>query len=133
MLALDWNEPDQFLSSLQNHLAQTEPPDLVIAWIHDDELAIRSAASFPATNPTCRFFHVIGSATLDPSSTAASFRQRLSRSNIAYRQVILGYIVENGAARWLTDEEISCGVLDAIAQSAPEFVVGTIRPWESRP
>ncbi len=32
MLALDWNEPDEFLRAVQAHLARTELPDLVVAW-----------------------------------------------------------------------------------------------------
>lgn len=133
MLALDWTKHDEFLDLLRQHLALTEHPDLVVAWIHDDELALRFAAGLSPAEPSCRFFHVVGSATSDPSLIAARFRKQLLRPNVAYHQVILGYEVANGEARWLTDEEISAGVVDAITRADPEFVVGTIQPWSSCP
>jgi hypothetical protein len=133
MLALNWTKHDEFLDSLRQHLAQTEPPDLVVGWIHDDELAIRFAADIVAAEPTCHFFHVVGGATSNPSLIAATFRRRLPRSNVEYHQVILGYVVADKKARWLTNDEISAGVLDAIARAEPEYVVGTIQPWSSCP
>jgi hypothetical protein len=128
MLALDWTKPEQFLQLLLEHLAKTEQPDLIVAWIHDDELAIRFAGGLPKADSTCDFFHVVGSATADPSLLAAAFRERLS-PNSAYHQVILGYVAVAGAARWLTNKEISAGVLDAIARAEPVHIVGAIQPW----
>ena len=129
MLALDWNRPEEFLHSLRQHLVRTERPDLVIAWIHDDELAIR-VAGLVATQPACRFFHVVGSARSDPSLIAATLRQRLP-SNFTYHQVILGSVRAGRDTRWLTNDEISAGLLDAIACAEPEYVVGTIQPSSS--
>jgi len=133
MLALDWNKPDQFHHSLQQHLAGTERPDLIVAWIHNYEVASRLAADLVATEPTARFFHVVGSATSDPSLIAATARGRLRQADVAYHQIVLGYVIADGSARWLTNEEISAGVLGAIARSEPEYLVGTLRPWSSRP
>ncbi len=132
VLALDWNEPDEFLHAVQAHLARTELPDLVVAWIHDDELAIRLAASLAESEPRCHFFHVVGSAAADPSRIAASLSGRVPSSNVVYHQVILGYVHANEGTRWLTNEEISAGVLDAIARVKPEHIVGTIQPWATR-
>jgi len=131
MLALDWNEPDEFLHAVQVHLAQTEPPDLVVAWIHDDELAIRFAASL--TESRCHLFHVVGSADTDPSRIAASLSGRLRSASVVYHQVILGYVETDQGTRWLTNDEISKGVLDAIALARPSHIVGTTQPWKWRP
>ena len=131
MLALDWTEPEDFLHALQAHLGRTESPDLVVAWMHDDELAIR-VASLAATQPVSRFFHVVGSASSDPSLNAATLRQRPPHSINTYHQVILGYVRAGSGTRWLTNQEISAGLLDAIARAEPEYVVGTIQPLPSR-
>ncbi len=131
MLALDWSKPEEFLHSLRQHLVRTERPDLVVAWIHDDELAIR-VAGLVATQAACRFFHVVGSAGSDPSLIAANLRQRLPPSTATYHQVILGHVRANGGTRWLTNEEISAGVLSAIARAEPEYIVGTIQPGPPR-
>ena len=131
MLALDWSKPEEFLHSLWQHLVRTERPDLVVAWIHDDELAIQ-VAGLVVTQPACRFFHVVGSAGSDPSLIAATLRQRLSPSTTTYHQVILGRVRASEGTRWLTNEEISASVLDAIARAEPEYIVGTMQPWPSR-
>jgi hypothetical protein len=51
----------------------------------------------------------------------------------ALRQVILGFQVENGRARWLTDDEISGGVLRAVRMDAIFSVIGQVDPWTARP
>lgn len=133
MLALDWNEPDDFLHAVQAHLTQNQLPDLVVAWIHDHELAIRFAASLAESEPRCHFFHVVGSAAADPLRIATFLNGRVPSSNVVYHQVILGYVHAEEGTRWLTNEEISAGVLDAIARAEPKHVVGTTQSWASRP
>ena len=64
----------------------------------------------------------------DPSLIATTLRQRLPPSSITYHQVILGSVRASGGTRWLTNEEISAGVLDAIARAEPEYIVGTVQP-----
>ena len=48
-------------------------------------------------------------------------------------QAILGFVVEGGRSRWLTDAEIAAGVLAAIDGDEDPSVVGTVRPWTMRP
>lgn len=133
MLALDWNKPGEFLQAVQAHLARTELPDLVVAWMHDDELAIRLAASLAESESRCHFFHVVGSAAADPSRIAASLSGRVPPSNIVYHRVILGFVHADQGTRWLTNEEISAGLLGALAHAEAEHIVGTVQPWASRP
>ncbi len=50
------------------------------------------------------------------------------------RIVILGFVLQGPTqARWLTHQEISQGVLDAVIEQAPYRVVGTVHPWDRRP
>jgi hypothetical protein len=83
-----------------------------------------------------RYFHVLGSAAADPSRPdhLAQVRETVCQSAfIAYRQVVLGFVNEPARARWLTNGEISSGVLDAIAADRELSIVGTVTPWSSRP
>ncbi len=80
-LALDWNEPERFLDAIDRHLAATEPPDLVVAWIHDDALAVRLARQLALQQRPLEFVHVLGSAR---SSMGCS-----SRSSAARREASL--------------------------------------------
>jgi hypothetical protein len=47
--------------------------------------------------------------------------------------VVLGFMVEAGASRWLTDAEISDGVRSAVTRDLAYSVVGQVEPWSARP
>jgi hypothetical protein len=81
-------------------------------------------------------FQVLGSAANDP---AHPWRLDLARQvadglpDCALRQVVLGFQIEGGRSRWLTDAEISEGVLEAVRLDRPYSVVGVTEPWNARP
>lgn len=109
------------------------PVDLAVAWFHTLKIA---APRRLAERMQGRLFQVLGSATGDPSHpdrllAAAAVAHGLP--NCALRQVVLGFQVERGRSRWLTDEEISRGVLEAVRSDAAFSVVGTVEPWSARP
>lgn len=131
MVQLDWSNAEEFLERLTSHLGTTGPPDLVVAWIHGRELALRFGAALPR-HPDARFVHVIGSASRSPDEVAAELKARFpAREGLQYRQVVLGAQGTGPSARWLTDREISAGVLEAIARDAPTHVVGTLDRWRN--
>ena len=49
------------------------------------------------------------------------------------REVILGFVREGGHSRWLTDPEISAGVLKVLRSGKLRSVVATLTPWSERP
>ncbi len=65
--------------------------------------------------------------TTKPSTTAA---QGLP---IDYAAVVLGFVVEGGRSRWLSNDEISDGVFAAIESGAALSIVGTLEPWSAHP
>lgn len=132
--ALDWNQADEFVFNLQRLVNEVGPPALVLAWLHDMNLGPRVAAAVSTPNVPCDFFQVIGSSGGSPHGGAASLRDQVEAvSTVKYFQTILGFEREAGASRWLTDNEISDGVLDAIAKREAYHIVGTVQPWELRP
>lgn len=52
---------------------------------------------------------------------------------LQYHQVQLGFKIEDSHSRWLTNEEISQGVIDSIQHDRLLHTVGTMEPWEKRP
>ena len=109
------------------------PVDLAIAWFHTLKIA---APRRLAERTRGRLFQVLGSATGDPSRpdrllSAAAVADGLPRC--ALRQVVLGFRVDGGRSRWLTDTEISEGVLDALRADRAFSVVGQVEPWSARP
>lgn len=50
-----------------------------------------------------------------------------------YRKVFLGFVIEEGASRWLTHKEIANGVIRQIRTDEKEGIIGQIEPYEARP
>jgi hypothetical protein len=50
-----------------------------------------------------------------------------------YRQIKLGFVIENNNSRWLTHHEISSGVINSFLTEEPVTIVGTLEPWYMRP
>jgi hypothetical protein len=136
-IALDYRHTDELVRALDQAAAAHGPIELVVAWIHavapDAPLVVARAAAAGGQHRV-DYFHVLGSAADDPSQPDPERRTRFEAvARVAYHEVILGFVVEGGSSRWLTDDEIAGGVLEAIDRSAPRWVVGTTRPWSARP
>jgi hypothetical protein len=131
---LDWDDQDKFLAALSRHVSQHGGPSLVVAWLHNASLGPRLANALSKHSSTCEFFQVLGSAGRGPSSEAPRLKSQIEhRCGLAYYQVVLGFRREGPLSRWLTNDEISDGVLDAIAAKRPSHVIGTVTPWNERP
>jgi hypothetical protein len=131
---LDWDDQDKFLAALARHVSQHGHPSLVVAWLHNASLGPRLANALSEHSSTCEFFQVLGSAGRGPSSEASGLKNQIDRrSGLAYYQVVLGFRREGSLSRWLTNDEISDGVLDAISAKLPSYVIGTVTPWNERP
>lgn len=50
-----------------------------------------------------------------------------------YRRVVLGYQMERGGSRWLTNEEIAQGVFEAYRSQERLAFIGQVEPYENRP
>jgi len=120
--------------ALAEALSLIEAPDLVVAWIHGRAPQARRAFA-ECVLAEGRFVQVLGSAHADPAH-----RERLAEMAkvaeglpIDYQAVVLGFAVENGASRWLGNEEISAGVLAAIESEEAVSIVGVVEPWSAKP
>src|SRR5690606_4543804 len=107
--------------------------DLAVAWFHTLKIA---APRLLAENVTGRLFQVLGSAVADPAhpdrlARAASVAEGLHDCRL--RQVVLGFKDEAGRSRWLTNSEISEGVLDAVRTDRALTFIGQVEPWSARP
>lgn len=120
--------------ALAEALSLIEAPDLVVAWIHGRAPQARRAFAERLVAEG-RFVQVLGSAHGDPShpERLAEMAKAADALPIDYQAVLLGFVVENGASRWLSNEEISQGVLAAIESEKPVAIVGTVEPWSAKP
>lgn len=105
--------------------------DMVIAWIHSIaenalEIICQEASNY---NKEWDLFHVLGS-----SSNINKIKEKAPvPNNCLYHQVQLGYVIEDNRSRWLTNQEISGGILEAIRDHKYIHTVGVIEPWDKRP
>jgi NAD(P)-dependent dehydrogenase (short-subunit alcohol dehydrogenase family) len=120
--------------ALSETLALLEPPDLVIAWIHGRAPHARRALA-ECVRAEGRFLQVLGSAHGDPAhpERLKEMEHAADGLPIDYQAVVLGFVVEAGKSRWLTNDEISAGVRAAIESAVPFGIVGTVEPWSARP
>lgn len=74
-------------------------------------------------------------ALIPPGAEDASAGRYSNLESVAYQLVVLGFHLEpeTNASSWLTNDEISAGVLEAIDGGSSRVVVGQTRPWDLRP
>lgn len=130
-ILVDYNDDFQLIQALKSSVEINGPIQLVVAWIHSyAERALQLISQEIAqSNESWKLFHVLGSST---NLTEMKEEVKIPDS-CQYHQVQLGFVIENGHSRWLTNKEISQGVIEAIYNDTLLHIVGTLEPWEKRP
>ena len=96
-------------------------PVAAICWVHTPAEPVLDLVR--GRYPAIDLLRVVGSSTDMPTGTAGT----------TDRIVRLGFVIEGHRSRWLTDEEISDGVLRAFLSGERDSTVGTLEPWDARP
>lgn len=127
----------KFLSkSLQSAVEKFGNIELVVSWIHSTAPLAPNiiAEKLNSYNTPLRFFDILGSAYANPSLNTLEREEKLKENkNLLYRRIILGFKIEGNSSRWLTNDEISSGVIEAITNDEEEKIVGIVSPWDKRP
>lgn len=129
---VDYRDDDALRNAIGEACATYGPLDLAVCWIH----AVAPEAPFVVAEDGAPrvYVHVLGSAAADPARPEDERRARFEAyPGLVYREVILGFVHGDGHSRWLTNAEISDGVIAAIDSNEIRSVVGTTRPWSARP
>ena len=127
---------DDLARALRTLANDSGPVTLAVAWIHSTAPdALPAAARALAAAGPVRLFHIVGSTDARPVPTNAAAARELP--SIRYRRITLGFVPGpvggGGPSRWLTDDEITTGVLRAIELDAPDTTIGATTPWSARP
>lgn len=127
----DYRDTAAFTGALAAATRERGPLHLALCWIRSSApQALAAVADTVASGG--RVVHVLGSASRDPSTSGSDALRRQHR--IRYQRVVLGFVVEQGWSRWLTDAEICAGALAAVDDPAADpYVVGQVEPWSARP
>jgi len=129
----DYSNLEEKLSSAIDNYGKIET---CISWIHSTapEAPYIIAKILNNQNTKTKFYHVLGSSNIPPDGRNQKFESEISGyENIIYRKIMLGFVIEDDKSRWLTDTEISNGVIDAVIKEDNNFVVGRIEPREKLP
>jgi hypothetical protein len=131
-ISVDYSSAELFVSEIHKSMNTNGPCDLVVAWIHSDDMQIINMISNEigkVSNDEWRLFHVLGS-----SSNVEDISRKIDDiENCEYHQVQLGFIIEENRSRWLTHDEISNSVIHCISTNPKQYLVGTLSPWNRRP
>jgi hypothetical protein len=143
-VAVDYRDGAALCGALGAARVRGGPFSLAVCWIHGghdgappialEEVARELSEGWVSGSGGPRLVEVRGSATRDPSAPDPRRDALVARwPRVRHAVVILGFAFEEGRARWLADEEIVRGVVDAIRASRQRSVVGRVEPWSSRP
>ncbi|MBS0359511.1 MAG: hypothetical protein JSS53_09595 [Proteobacteria bacterium] len=127
-LRLDWKEKSAVNASICT-LKNEPKADILISWLHEDglwclplfeDLLIKDGRSI----------RIHGSAVGDPAEGIKT--DPIPRTDIFRQNVVLGWIDESNGQRWLTNHEISEGVLTAFKYpEKTSIIVGHIDSREA--
>jgi hypothetical protein len=123
----DWTNPTALASAAADVL--DGPADLLVAWVHREVRTAVLRAVGPLLAAGAPVVEVHGSASANPLGGCPD----PVLDGHPTQQVVLGYVRHAGRTRWLTHQEISAGVLDAVhraLEGRPPAVhqVGDFRP-----
>lgn len=132
-LSLDYRDEAALAAGIQQGRAALGPIRLVVAWLHGDDSILPQAVVEEVSLALLpwRFFRIRGSAAAAPGAWPRP--PEVSHTLCQYREVILGWMSADGGTRWLSDDDITRGILTAIQRDWLESVVGVVRPWANRP
>ncbi|GKV68650.1 short-chain dehydrogenase [Sporosarcina sp. NCCP-2716] len=125
-LLVDYKDDLLLRMKIKEAIHQNGPIGTVVAWIHSDAVSalplLLQEVSMDYDN--WELYHVLGS----QANAEEVKRSLIVPANCLYSQVQLGFVLDNGHPRWLTNQEISDGVLDAIRQRTERMTVGQVEP-----
>lgn len=122
-ISMDWNDAASVQKALQI-LREEDSIDCLVTWIHDKGLPCLPDFEKLLTDGA-RSIRVHGSAAGDPADGIKT--DPPAPAHISRQNVVLGWMNEHGTKRWLTNHEISGGVIYAFNHpEKPAFVVGQL-------
>jgi hypothetical protein len=123
-VAADWADPATVARALAGRR-----PDVAVLWVHEPHRRGVLEVVESLLEEGGLLVHVWGSAGPHPPRRTPSS----TRTDLVVRHVVLGFVPGPGGSRWLTDEEVSDGVVAALRRPEPVQVVGAVEPWDERP
>ncbi|SKB78324.1 hypothetical protein SAMN05660903_02523 [Salegentibacter salinarum] len=123
-ISQDYTEPEKALNGIKMSIDTFGPVDIAILWIHTsgEEFSNLIKTFLFSHSPKTTIFQVWGSASVNPKSfTQKNWKEKYPNR---YKEIFLGYKRKNGSVRWLTNSEISEGIIKAVQENDSESIIG---------
>ena len=123
-LFVDYGNRDELQKKVYATININGAIDIVVAWIHSNapdalEIIVKEVS---LSKREWKLFHVLGSR----SDLNKIKREVIVPTSCSYHQVQLGSVIEGARTRWLTNKEISDGVIEAIKTGNKIRTIGTL-------
>jgi len=130
---LDWSDSAAFLAALDRLAAAHGPFSTALVWLHGRDEPVRAQIAHHMADEGL-LVEVLGSAASRPGAFGdIRVRQMQALPQVRYRQVLLGFVHDEGLSRWLTHAEICAGAVAAATSDETVTIAGQVEPWNKRP
>lgn len=119
-------DSEALYTEIDKAIAERGPFDLIVSWTPNYR-ALERICEMNSQAESFRFIHVKGSRRYFENE------EILIPTNCTYGKVFLGFVIEGETSRWLTNDEISNGVIHQITSKGDERIVGQLIPYSARP
>lgn len=117
---------EALFTEIEKAIAEHGPFDLIVSWTPNYQALERICEMNDQAN-SFRLVHVKGSRRYFEDE------EIVIPANCTYEKVFLGFVMEGETSRWLTNDEISNGVIQQIKSKEDERIVGQLIPYSARP
>lgn len=119
-LLCDYHDIQQLVDVVDSFCNNYGKPKYIVSWIHGTSPnATMAIASFAQSH----FFEVTGHPGNDNYEIALTHKRKITQLGLTHTHIVLG----GKGHRWLTHEEISNGVLEAMDNPQPTVVIGRLQ------
>lgn len=127
LISIDYTESISFLKVIEENIKNNGSFNIIISWVHSNGLNsfLQLIDVVKKSNDQALLYHIKGSSFYD-SAQNNSFNRLIKSNKLIYREIFLGYKRENNLSRWLTNDEISSGVIKAIKSNNAISIIGRI-------
>lgn len=132
-LVVDYADYKKLTGSLLKAIKDYGEISLCVSWVHSTApLAPLIIAKVINDAHPADFYEVLGSAV---SLEGTEKREESFRAfdKLSYHSIILGFVIEGNNSRWLTNQEISTGVIESIEKGEKTQIIGVKEPWSQKP
>lgn len=133
LISQDYRDTKNFIKVIKKNIKLHGSFDIIISWIHSNanNSLLQLIDTLVKYNKTTIFYHIKGSASSTTSNTTT--KCDLFNTRLDYREIFLGFKIDNNSSRWLTNTEISNGIIDAVNSNILKCIVGQTEPIDLRP